>query len=88
METQDLSISVFLVHLRSKLLDAKARKDTELLERLSVTLGMLEEVMLESGDRRLYNVTVNLGASAIDALNDEEWKSTIPSIEEILSLSK
>jgi len=79
-----LTITALLCYLRNQLLDARERRNIEQLQALDITLGIIEEAAIDVGDNRLYgDIVMNLVTSAQDALNDEEWKSTIPSIEEI-----
>ncbi len=80
-----LTISRLLCFLRDELLDAREKKDVERLETVSLTLGLIELAVLAEGDSNFVGIMSDLTSASVDALIGEEWKSRIPSAEEIMS---
>jgi hypothetical protein len=70
-------------HLRSKLLEAKADKNKELIEDLHITINTIFQAAEIKKDKTLTLLLDRLLEAVGDYIMDDDWKSDIPSEEEI-----
>ena len=73
-----------LINLRQMLLDARAPDDKALESELFITYDLLLEASYPGNNRALSGVLQNLKDAARDILNGEDWRSTIPTNEQII----
>jgi hypothetical protein len=79
MVTTDL-----LLYLRQKLLDARAAKDRKTLEELSNTFHILQEAVWSVEESSVYaGFLEDMICAVRDSMMGVEWKSEIPSIDDI-----
>lgn len=78
-----MTLAELICTLRQRLLDARASKDKRELDRLFTTFIMLTEASY--GNEQFVGVCQDMGFAARDTLQGVDWKSTIPTIEEIES---
>jgi hypothetical protein len=82
-----LTLADLLINLRQKLLDARAQADMALAQALFTTYDLILEASYPSKNRALSGILQDFVDSARDTLNGEDWKSTIPTIEQIVQAS-
>lgn len=78
-----MTLAELICTLRQRLLDARASKDERELEQLFTTFIKLAEASY--GNKRLSGICEDMGFAARDSLEGVDWKSEIPTIEEIRS---
>jgi len=79
MVTTDL-----LLYLRQRLLDARSAKDQKTLDELSKTFRILQEAIWSVEESSVFAAFLEDMAHAVgDSLMGVEWRSEIPSIEDI-----
>lgn len=83
-----MTIVDLLCYLRQELLKARADKDQEKLRKIWGAIDIFLESAYQSKDARVGSLLEDMGDSIRDSLMDVEWKSTIPSTEDIESLNK
>ncbi len=78
-----LTTADILHALRQRLLAARSSHDQEELRRLAITIIDFEDMARARGDRPLKAFLEDMGEAINDTVREEEWKSTIPSVEAI-----
>ncbi len=78
-----LTINKLFLYLRQNLIDARAQKNTQLLTELGNIFDLLEAAAIEVGDRKYAAIAEEMRSSVRDTFMGTEWKSNIPSIDEI-----
>jgi hypothetical protein len=78
-----LTMNSFFIFLREKFLEAREAKDEELLRRLENAFYLIEDAAAVNNDRKYIGMTDHMVASVHDYFYGTEWKSTIPTIEQI-----
>jgi hypothetical protein len=78
-----ITLASVLIKLREMLIQARKNHDIAGLTRLMNTFGMLEEVVCTSEPKAICGILVHLRDSARDSLMGVDFKSEIPTIEEI-----
>lgn len=80
------SLDIFF-YFRQRLLDAQAQKDIDTLRNLAIVFDMLwdlaDKKKIQGG---IFRILENLENSAQDSVEGVDWKSIIPSEEEIKSV--
>ena len=83
-----LTIGVLLKHLRQKLIEARKDKNEKLLVELGHAFDLIEEAALEAKDAKLAAIAEEMQSSVRDTFMGAEWKSSIPSDDEIEEASR
>ncbi len=87
--SERLTIADLLCSLSKQLLLAREQKNTPDLERLMGIFVLIEEAASAVQDKVIYTLAEDLEDAARDSLMEADWKSKIPSEEDIrLLLSK
>ena len=81
-----MSIADLLCHLREQLLRARAKQDHDALGELWKVVDGVLDAAYQCRDREVAALLEDLGDSIRDSLMGVEWKSNIPSVEEIRRL--
>ena len=82
----NLTLTDLMLYLRQSLLKAREQEDAESLVRLSTVFDVLEEAAsadYATRDGRIIGILMELECAARDSLQGEDWKSDIPSVEQI-----
>lgn len=82
-ETNQLTMNVLLLFLRELLLQARRQYDETLLARLAYTFDLLEDASFKVGDAKLIPIIEKMRYAVSDSIMGAEWKSEIPSEDEI-----
>jgi hypothetical protein len=83
-----LSLADLLIYIRTQLLDAKAAHDDKTLEYLGKALDVIQEFAYQKQDKKIALITEDFTDAIRDYFMGVEWKSTIPSEDEIRQLLK
>jgi hypothetical protein len=78
-----LTISSLLVYLRQTLIDARKEKNEKLLAELGNTFDLIEAASYEAKDKKHAAIAEEMRCAVRDAFMGTQWKSNIPSIEDI-----
>lgn len=78
-----LTLTDLLLHLRQRLIDAQTGHDESILLQLLGTFNLLLEAAWEREDTTHAALLEDFIDVIGDTLNNEAWKSTIPTIEVI-----
>jgi hypothetical protein len=73
----------FLCYLRQRLLDLRDNQDQDELSKLFTTLLFVGEAAEKANDSQVVIILDHLVDATRDSLQGVEWKSYIPSVEEI-----
>jgi hypothetical protein len=68
--------------------DAKAEKNEKLLTELGNTFDFIEAAALETGDKKHAIIAEEMRSAVRDAFMGSEWKSNIPTADEIKAASQ
>lgn len=83
-----MTFEQLLVSLRTKLLDAREKRDDLLLQELASVFTILEEIALEEKSQRdLIVAIIELGDAARDGYRDA-WRSKIPTENTLREVAK
>jgi hypothetical protein len=77
-----------LLGLRQRLLTAKDQNDSKSLVALQNASYVLFDIVAEFGDVAVAAILEDMVDSISDFLINEDWKSSVPTIEDILSTTK
>jgi len=83
-----LTISYLLGYLRRQLIEAREEKNEKLLVELGNTFDLIEAASFEVKDRKHAAIAEEMSSAVRDAFMGSEWKSNIPSIDEIEEASR
>lgn len=83
-----MGISDLLLHLRERLLAARAARDDAALRDSWKVINAVLDAAYRCQDREVAAMLENMGDAARDSLMDVEWKSTIPAAEAIRKLER
>ena len=78
-----ITLSQVLLSLRKHVLEAKEQNDYKSLGDYLITLDVLEEVVTEMGDVAIATILEDMVCSIRDYLTGVDWKSSMPSIEDV-----
>ena len=78
-----MNLTNLLCSLRSRLLEANDKRDIQLLNELKTTFTILREASYIYKDDAIIRILTALDDSAGDFIINEDWKSNVPSIEDI-----
>lgn len=78
-----LTISYLLGYLRRQLIEAREEKNEKLLAELGNIFDLLEDASLEAKDGKHAAIVEEMRCAVRDAFMGTEWKSNIPSTDEI-----
>lgn len=82
-DEEKLTISYLLCYLRQSLIDARKENNTRLLTELGNAFDLIEAAAFEVRDKKCATIVEAMRDSVRDTFMGSEWKSNIPSIEEI-----
>ena len=84
MDTEgNLTIGSLLGYLRKSLIDAREKKDEKLLIELGNAFDLIEAAAFEVQDRRTAEIAEEMRSAVRDTFMGSEWKSNIPSVDDI-----
>ncbi len=83
-----LTISYLLGYLRRQLIEAREEKNEKLLAELGNAFDLLEAASFEAKDRKHAAIAEEMRSAVRDAFMGTEWKSNLPSIDEISEASE
>ena len=83
-----LTISYLLGYLRQSLIDARKEHNKKRLAELGNAFDLIEAAALETQDKKHAALAEEMRSAVRDALMGTEWKSNIPSIDEIEKASQ
>jgi hypothetical protein len=78
-----LTIGSLLVHLRQRLIDAREKKDSKVLNELGGVFDLIEAAAWEAQDRRIAAIAEEMWSAVRDTFMGSEWKSNLPSVDDI-----
>ena len=81
-----MNLADLICHLRQELLDAREQKNKIQLGQRFTVFGVLLDAVEASyslRDGRIIGILEDLSSTTRDSLMDEDWKSNIPSVDEI-----
>lgn len=81
-----MNIADLLCYLREQFLTARTAQDHDALIELSKVVDSVLEAAYQSRDREVAALLQEFEASIRDSLTRVEWKSTIPTVEDIRRL--
>jgi len=83
-----MSIVDLLLYIHSQFLKARAEKDAEALRDIWGAIDLFVEVAYQTKDKEVAGVLEDIGDSIRDALMNEEWKSNVPTEEQIKAIGE
>lgn len=83
-----MRVSDLLLHLREKLVAARAARDDAALRDLWKVINTVLDAAYRCQDREVAAMLEHMGDAVRDSLMEVEWKSTIPSAEAIQRLAR
>ena len=84
----ELTMGYLLGYVRQQLIEAREEKNEKRLIELGNIFDLLEGASLEAKDRSLAALAEAMRCAVRDSLMGTEWKSRIPSLDEISGASE
>jgi hypothetical protein len=82
-----LTLTSLLCYLRGRLLEARKHNDQESLSQLSRIFEIMEEAAWEANDQKHGALIEDMRLAVGDSFHGVEWKSAIPTEDEIRAAS-
>ena len=81
--TYTLTLKDLLIELSNTFVEVSQTKDGKQVAMLGYTFAIIEELAKEKGDLMVYRLAMDLHDATVDFGHRAEWKSSIPSVEDI-----
>lgn len=82
-ERKTLTLADLLCELRQELLTVRESEDKSDLTMLGYIFGMIEDLATTKGDGPTARISMSMYDAVRDSVMGVEWKSTIPTVDEI-----
>ncbi len=88
LDETEMTLADLLLHLRQRSLDARAKKDMKSLSTLFAAISVIQDAAdsfytNQEGEFPVIGILTELECAIRDSLQGEDWKSTVPTFEQI-----